>query len=514
MKKINEILHSLDDKEISPLLNEISSKTLSKDMSDRIKEKVLFDTSVTKQTSTKRAVSKRFRKNILALASCLMLTVAIGVGTIIYAHDVKEYNDALEFFAEHELSTDGLSRVEIKTVYRDIITETFKYDKTAEVIESKLNSSNIKGYEIILDAPTPEEMRDYWDEVNNGAYDRINTVINPGIRYHFSDYYGDDHVVDGCLFEKYEDDILKWSVDLPDHDMVCYTEASDGLLIYGNVGDLNDIVWVVKLNNDGEILWERQFGNMNDYEYIGAVLENADGSYSVLSHGDKSYLSFTKLSYEGQITVSKKYEVGDPNQIGNAVSIGEGYAVQLYQSIHSAENMRILLLDNDGDITESQSYSGKYHDYYITDMIEFNDTFYLSAYAIPKLSSESSDAGGRPDIAHILNYLHDNNIWQISSEDLTPLMRDNFTAVLLVCADGTNVPTTFYSVDGSLGGSLDISDSGKLLWNVESIIGSAYSPATSYASLIGFTDVYCYQFDGDGALKNIENTGEDGVFYR
>ncbi len=45
---------------------------------------------------------------------------------------------------------------------------------------------------------------------------------------------------------------------------------------------------------------------------------------------------------------------------------------------------------------------------------------------------------------------------EISSEELTPLVRDNYTAVLLVCDPEGGAPETFYSVQGSLGGKLRV----------------------------------------------------------
>ena len=53
------------------------------------------------------------------VAACLVLLVGIGFGTYICVEDIKEYNTAVQFFNEYNLSTEGLTRQEIKNVYSE-----------------------------------------------------------------------------------------------------------------------------------------------------------------------------------------------------------------------------------------------------------------------------------------------------------------------------------------------------------------------------------------------------------
>lgn len=55
------------------------------------------------------------------------------------------------------------------------------------------------------------------------------------------------------------------------------------------------------------------------------------------------------------------------------------------------------------------------------------------------------------------------------------MVRDNYTAILFVCEQNTGIPEEFYSVKGSLGGTLLLSDKGNLLWKVESITDTELS---------------------------------------
>ena len=74
-------------------------------------------------------------------------------------------------------------------------------------------------------------------------------------------------------------------------------------------------------------------------------------------------------------------------------------------------------------------------------MIEFNGNVYLSAYAVPKLADEEQSAGGRYEIAAVLNYLFDNGIWDISSEELTPMVRENYYRYAAGLRSGFRNPT-------------------------------------------------------------------------
>ena len=146
-------------------------------------------------------------------------------------------------------------------------------------------------------------------------------------------------------------------------------------------------------------------------------------------------------------------------------------------------------------------------------MIEFRGKIYLSAYAVPKGEEDEKGAGNRYEIDDILQYLYENDIYEISSEELTPLVRENYTALLLECDPVTGTPQTFYSVKGSLGGTLRVNNTGMLLWDVESITSTYYSPATSAFTIGGTSTVFRYTFDEHGQLLDQGKTG-DVVDYR
>jgi len=443
---------------------------------------------------------------IASIAACFILLISIGFITV----EAKEYSDAIKFFDEHGLSVDGLSRGEIKAIYRDITTKSFTYTKTAEVIRNSLSSEQVGGYEIWQDGPTPEDVENLWNYKNyNGLFVSSGLESVYRCREEFGDVDGQyDHI---CSYvEKYNGDALVWSVNITDFWVWDCVAVSDGVIAYGQdytwSSAQTTFAWIAKIDSEGNLLWIRKMVHGFEDEFVSEIIENLDGSYAVFSRGDLRSFCLSQYTSDGKETHYKKTEIGNYG-IWNAARLGDGYIVQLGNHTTN-EHSQIIKVDYEGNITESFSYGGKDAYYYLTDMIEYNGNIYLSAYSVPKLADEDQSAGGRYEIAAVLNYLFDNGIREISSEELTPMVRDNYTALLLVCNPATGTPQEFYSVKGSLGGELSLSDSGMLLWEVESITTTFLSLGTSSFTIGGTSYVFRYTFDAIGELVSQEKTGE------
>lgn len=461
------------------------------------------------QPPSKSKSNSRAWKLIASIAACFALLISIGFISV----EAIEYRDAIKFFNEYGLSTDGLSRSEIKAVYRDITTKSFTYSKTAEVIANSLSTEQVGGYEIAQNDPTPEDVENLWNYKNyNGGFIRPS---QHGVHYEYRSEYKKDaqlgfDVHDKSFIEKYDGEKLLWSVSVSEFRIDGFSTVSDGVIAYGATSiwstEQTVYAWMAKIDSDGNLLWKRMLNNGFEWENIDAILDNHDGSYAVISRGDFEYFCLSQYSADGKETLFKKTEVGNYG-IWNAARFRDGYIVQL-GSYMTNEHSRIVKVDREGNITESFSYGGEDAYYYVTDMIEYNGNIYLSAYSVPKLADEDQSAGGRYEIAAVLNYLFDNGIWEISSKKLTPMVRNNYTAILLVCEPNVGTPQEFYSVKGSLGGKLSLSDSGMLLWDVESITTTFFSPFTSSFTIGGKCCVFRYSFDAIGELVSQEKTGE------
>ena len=478
-------------------------------------EKSIPDAAISKMRA------RRVRWSVLA--ACLALMIIISSAAVAVAAEAREYKAAVTFFEENGLSSSGLTRAEIKEVYRDITTQNFTYGKTAEVM-----MRTVWGYEIMQTEPTPEELASLWNKneenvlIKEKGYDyRIKTVeaYDDEDWQHVYLSYQQNLSKVNLFLECYLDGDLIWQSEIkPFH--ICgavHTPAGTAVWGYGpNIYTSSSYAsltsWIARIDDDGNMVWAKMLYRSFKFELINTIIDNGDGTWAVISRdGNLSSLYLRQFDTDGDELSSKNIDIGNFG-IGCAVKLGDGYLVQLGNVLGNVRHTeRLIKLDRDGNVLESFSYGEDGVDYYITDMAEFGGKIYLSAYAVPT----QTDGGGRDEIANILSYIwktHKDDLFGVSDEELTPLVQDNYTAVLLVCDTESGEPTTFYSVKSSLGAELQVAD-GKLEWNVQTIVNAVFSPATSSFTIGGTCKVFRYTFDRSGILIEQKDTGET-VSYR
>lgn len=476
----------------------------------------------------KRPITQPRRIRWGVLAACLVMFIVLGSAVTAFAVEAKEYKNAVTFFEENGLSTEGLSRSEIKAVYRDITTKSFTNEKTAEVLQQA-----VPGWEIEQDEPTPVELAALWD--NWGKNDLISTIEQNGASYRFDSRYAYDEERGFEIFEKsvlecYQNGNMLWNAEFTDFNIEGYLYTKSGITVWGsdavlpsevessytkdeNTTEKNEVVsssgdstygWIAFVDNTGKAMWQNRLNHSFKNEYVASVLNNGDGTLAVISRGDLKYLCLSCYDTNGKELSFHKTEVGNFG-IRNAARLGDWYIVQLWNQF-SGDTALLYKMDRDGVLTDNFSYEDDNSDYYITDMVEFEGQVYLSAYAVPK----QKDEGGRHEIANVLDYVFSKGAGgvDITSEELTPIVRGNYTALLLLCDPEGGTPKTFYSVKGSLGGKLSTNESGQLKWNVESISSTFYSPATNMFTIGGNCKVFQYSFDALGNLIEQIDTGE------
>ncbi len=444
----------------------------------------------------------------LALSASFVFLISAALGGYAIMAEAAEYREAVEFFEEHALSTEGLSREEIKKVYLDITLKTFTYDKT---VTAMLNGTiSIEGYELLINAPTSEDIYNYWNDYytdppkdKNGIYCSL-VDLNENDALH---YYSE--------LQYYENNQTLWSTKL-DYYMHDYTIMKNGyILAYGQNATNSSLepryAHMTMLDQNGNIVWEKISENGFHNEDIAEVICE-DDTFAVFSRGDYKTFLFSRYDMNGNRLTYQATPIHETLGIWNVVPFSEGYLVQLGN--YDVDGFaKLVKVGNDGTLTDSFSYGAKDAYYFLKDMMEYNGKIYLSAYAVPKTEHH---AGGRDEIAYVfqeINKMFGNDWMSITPEKLTPIVRENYTAVLLICDTDSGKVQEFYSVDGARGGTLSASDDGKLVWDAESIIDTFYSPATSSFTIGGTSRIYRYTFDEKGTLIGSEKT-DDYVLFR
>ncbi len=513
VKNLSDLLEESTPQEIDRLIGSEKREAFGFDLA-KVKAGVYRKTGVA-ATAPKTAKKGRLWPKWGLFAACFVLLAVCGTAVVAEA---KEYTAAIAFFQEYELSTDGLSRTDIKKVYRDITTGKFTYEKTSGVI-----ITSVSGYDIFQEDPTPEDLENLWNYRNGDGYNMVTNHTANGISYSYESVYTMDpalgfDVLDKTIFTKRIDGKTVWSTDLYNIVIPEYAVFEDYVVIYGQTdiwsSDQKCYGRVLLLDTDGNILWNKTPDNGFQREFYEQAVCDRTG-IALFGRGNLQTLCYTKLDYSGKLLQYTQTKIGSYT-IKNAARLGEGYILLLSSyDVGEEKDEYIAKIDPDGSLSDSFTYSSDEQDYYITDMLEYNGNVYLSTYTVPKLNKGEGTAGGRYDIAGVLNQLFtEDGIYEIENAALTEMMRAHFTAALFVCNTQTGVPDTFYAIDGSLGADLYVNDDGNLVWNVESITDAYFSPFTSSFTIGGTCYIYRYCFDENGLLLSQEKTDEIVAFRR
>lgn len=442
------------------------------------------------------------------IAACFVLLLLVGCGTYAVKEEAKEYNAALEFFSQYKLSTEGLTRAEIKKVYRDITTESFSYDKTFEVVMDSMTTEQIAGAEILQEKITQEDFKAILNyRKYMGYYPYTEKKIQYKYRYTYKISSFGLKVIDKVYIEKYDGDELIWIMPGRNERFV---EISDGLMFYENATERHSkFASIIRCDKNGNSLWLRILWHGFTEEYIQAIFEDEDGNYTIISKGDSTTLCLSRYSPDGEEIHVNKIDIGKYG-IWNVIRLGDGYVIQLgsHVSTTGGEYSKIAMLDHDGNITDTFSYDSDNYKYYIEEMMEFNGKLYISGYSVPKLK-DHDQSGAWGEIYGVLNSFYEEGMFlEIPEDKLTERLQENYTAILLVCDPNDGTPKEFYSVRGSLGGKLSKKGSESLMWDVKGIMAAEHSFATSSYTVKGTSFVFRYTFDAAGTLQSSEKTGE------
>ena len=390
-KDLYEILDTLTPEELDTLPEELfQAKELDDVTLKRIQAAVTERTGITAPAHKGANRKANALRRILTAAACMALLLGAGAGACAYTAAKKECKNALTFFYEQNLSTEGLTKNEIKEVYRDFYSHSFTSDLTTDVL---INSrpDMVRGYEIMGDSSE-------WDTtLPDTSLSEYKTPVYYEYRHIYNETEGDKkYSPDESIFEKYKNGEKVWEVSFRDFTIYDYygnlAGDTDPVLVYGtglNPADSGDeIVTLIALDTDGAILWEAVQNNAPGFDQIDTVLAHPDGSYTTLGrcasdNKDLNYcLCVNKYDKNGTPLFSNTIDISD-HFIKNATLTGSGYLV-LLSSYVTIEYSRILMLDSEGNLLGDFRYESEENDFFISDLCEYNGTVYISGYSTPK----------------------------------------------------------------------------------------------------------------------------------
>ncbi|MCR5809579.1 MAG: hypothetical protein K6G56_08490 [Clostridiales bacterium] len=483
--------------------------------------------------SIKKAAPTRLAGRLLAAAACLAVAVGLGLGGFAVSAEAKEYKAARVFFEEYDLPTYGLTRSEIKAVYRDITTESFTYAKTGEVLCRSLAENSVPGWELHTELRTKEDLQSAWNALRTGdaslwwgeqyAWElgyREEHIRSESGNADIAEYLGTD-----IIMEKNGDTV--WRVRIDGYYGYELMPVRGGVIATGTAagpGDCRPVI--VRLSEEGEILWRREAYADCPWDTVSAMAELSNGDLAFVgvcepedenANSDpnasrKLDVCYARYASSGELIHTSRRFVGTalPRL---AAPFGDGCIIGL-------DNGGILTADADGNILEMAVYSEEGRCYRITGMTEYCGRIYLSCYSYIDCEPEQFGLSGELASVHlgatgeeILAYYEAHPKWYETGEAycddvFLASLRENYEAVLLRIDPENELPEEFHSVGGSFGSRLSVNESGELEWYVETITDACFVPMYNSHSVDLRCGVYRFVFDADGSLISSEDTGE------
>lgn len=473
MKDLREFYQTLSEQELDIFLKSMHKDDIDEDTLSRIQVQTFSRTPLPAK-KPKHTVWRR----VTILAICITLLLSSGFGTYLYAKEVRIYKEAVQFFETHNLPTDGLSRGEIKAVYKDITTQSFTYSKTAEVIESTLTEEELAGFDVIQDTPTAEEL---WNYINKDAL----PIQKPGKEVYLYDYSIDRNdqlsflqsrllcgrqEKDGVTFTKL------WEIELSDIQIIKLRTVGDDVIVFGR--GIDQSYQMMKYRSDGTRVWSSPWS----FELLHTVLVHDDQSYTMIGSSD-TQLQLIQCTASGELNLLTQVATD-----GFALSFAEptetGYILYLTES---GGNNKFIQLDARGTVINSFAANAKDGRYFFRQMLVYGKKVYLSGYIIP------------------------NNL---TKDERLNWKTEYYTAVLFVYDLETGKPEEFYTVHNSLGLELSVNNDGNLVWQSGYVFYVENRPEMSGPfSCTGAYLIFQYTFTPEGKLVAQQNTWTRNGFF-
>ena len=251
--------------------------------------------------NNKKNTRKIYFPKLAFISIILIIFISIiGLSTYAIKVEAKEYQNAVDFFEANELSLDGLTRYEIKEIYKDITTNKFEYKKTGEVIVKSIKSK-VPGYSIEMNSVSSNELISVWELWDDIRKNKTNEFKS--INY---DYISKSKNNDGTytyVLKKYNEDVEEWSIDI-NHPINGVKEFSDTLLVFGgyNYNSLREYspkVFITKLNKNGDIIWQKEF--TDSYRLYDIFFNDENYTIFLNQSSNKKNFKIIKLDCIGNI---------------------------------------------------------------------------------------------------------------------------------------------------------------------------------------------------------------------
>lgn len=495
----------MKSKRLLSVIGDISDEYIKEAAPDNNENEIVLEAEDLKEI---KAPAKPVWSKWGKLAACVAIVLSVGAGATVIGSVIMQGNS---ISSTSDMLVEGLKSGEIQKIYHDITVKHYAYsDNENKALSGTYNNKAVE-YGFAPDNPTiedKEELAKLQDTKLAELQGADSIPKQNGIHYEigYTRTSSEEDNTEKTSVVKFDGDKVLWKSEDFDFYISDISVVSDGVIaiIDPNYGKY---LCLAKIDDSGKTAWFTTLTHKAEHERIKCVVENPDGSLALFGSyftPENKYICFTLLNADGKEVLYKKVDAGILT-VQSAKRYGDGYIAWCYN--------QVFHYDENGNIIDSFVYEAEDLCYYITDTTEFDGNIYISAYSYPKPYVTDTDLYTvHNELSEVYKNIEGGN-YVPEEQELTPLIRDNYTAMLLRCNPDKGIPQEIYTIKGSFGGQLKTED-GQLLWDTESISSTLFSPATSSFSFAGYCFVYRYEFNDKGVPIEKVKTGEITVFKR
>ena len=449
-------------------------KKLQKDLKKLDTLPMLRKQEILEACPTVPAVQKgapvRRRFSFAKAATVAMAALLMAGGGVAVVAETMAYNEAIDFFEQYNMSAEGFTRSEVKKIYKDIITESFTYEKTEEAL-----ASGLEGYEIQARPLDSEGLKRVW--MTGYEYGvELKDYADADDRYSYNSWYRTDENGRRQYVQWQKNGEKQWGLYLSEFTLYGAVPAGDQVMLVGGPsgkGYKDYTLRVYLLEADSTEVWMKDYPcpypGTSWISFEAFYYENDTMALFVTDWVSEKMWILT-LDMEGNVVNEEFVDYPDECQvITNVVRQGDDYLMVVRNG-----NNYGLAKKSGNKIEKLQFYGEDQQEYLITDIVEYNGLVYLSGMIYPKRNVYEEF-----ESAHI----KDGELC-VTDEEAYEFYTENHTAVLLICDPETGEPQSFYTIPGARGSALSVKE-GKLTWEVY-----------RYNKVKSHTDLKYYQANG------------------
>ncbi len=447
-----------------------------------------------------------------AAAAALVFVIGAALGVTAYAKEYREYKEAMSFFNECELPTDGLSKGAVREAYQSITQSRASGEARGCIIGLGQYRIDISAMETGLSPAPYADLASLWsksllegipesgDKYEVDCCRGLLALYGEGTHYVMStEPEGEDGFGFASVAE-YERGEQIWQLGYSPAKMDAFGRFGSSVVMVGRtiVPDGSMSAFIAVRNDDSEEI--HNIGAVPASREFFFIVQNG-GIYAIFSRDAETGKTYMLRCNRYFAAVSEtELDCPDGYLVSKAVNFGEGYALLLRNAASGTDDTKadymIAITDRNGksikayfpalhDIAKDALAAGNADNanpedcrFYAADIIEYRGKLCVSGCAL---------AGG-------------SELGDVTEGEYTSLIKAECTAMLIELDPDDETQAVLCLEAGALGNALRTDDSGMLVWNVCGIREAKLFEKDGGSHTKVSTAVYEIRFTAKGAV--------------